>query len=228
MGVGSPPTKVCVKAEVPCASGSAGACIGPAFCDESPELVVGGCTTACSSAFDCPQRAAGLPPWTCDGTLCRRPSDVSGPLQNGSTPAQYACNGQSVVVNVCNDNQHLDFNAFAIPNPPQVSCAATMTTDGIPTDSCVDSCRYEGGCSFGFACVAVGGVGNARIGLCLPAGAGEVGTPCTHDSQCAFAYCTAANTCSRDCTADGVCPGGTQCLAGGGPAVEGQAFRRCQ
>jgi hypothetical protein len=226
MPIGNPPTSVCVKAEAPCSPQDASACVAPSACDTSPTLIVGGCTTTCSSAADCPRRANGLPPWSCDG-LCRRPSDVLGPIEGGAKPAQYACNAQSQPANLCNDNQHIDFDAFSIPNPPAVNCNSPTTTDGLPGDSCLDSCRYQGGCHFGFGCTAVGGVGNERIGLCLPTGAGEVGTPCSIDGQCAFAYC-AGGKCSRDCTFDGLCPTGSTCLAAGGPAVEGAAFKRCQ
>jgi hypothetical protein len=128
---------------------------------------------------------------------------------------------------VCNDGQHIDFGAFTIPNPPVVSCSSSTTTDGPAGDSCVDSCRYQGGCPFGFACTAVGGVGGARIGLCIPTGSGEVGASCANDTQCAFGYCL-NGTCSRDCSSDGICPGATSCVAGGGPNVEGMPFRRCQ
>lgn len=217
---------VCVKAEAPCSSQDASACIVPAACDESPTLVVGGCTLACASASDCPRRAAGLPAWSCDG-LCRRPTDVLGPLEGGFAPAQYACNAQSQPANLCNDNQHIDFNAFTIPGAPAVNCNSPTTTDGLPGDACVDSCRYQGGCRYGYACTAVGGVNNARIGLCLPAGAGEVGAACTVDSQCVFGYCSGAK-CSRDCTSDSLCPSGSTCVAAGGPAVEGAPFKRCQ
>jgi hypothetical protein len=221
-------TRVCVRAEEPCAAGQAQGCIAPSACDESPQMYVGGCTLVCNSAADCPQRAAGLAPWSCDaGGICRRPADVHGPVQGGATPAQYVNDCQGQVVNVCNDAQHLDFNAFSIPNPPAASCGATTTTDGLPGDSCVNSCRYQGGCSYGFACVAVGGVGSGRIGLCLPTGGGEVGAGCQFDAQCAFGYCR-SGSCSRDCTADGICPGGASCVAGGGPPVDGQPFRRCQ
>jgi hypothetical protein len=221
---------VCVKAEAPCAMGDTAACIAPAACDTSAQMVVGGCTTVCNSAADCPQRAAGLSPWTCDaGGICRRPSDVYGPLQNGATPAQYACDAAGTTVNVCNDDQHIDYTAFDIPPDPVVSCTATTTTAGIATDSCVDSCRYQGGCPWGFGCVALGSLGTGRIGLCLPEGIGEVSAACTHHSDCAFGYCAATlGKCSRDCTADGICPDGTTCTAAGGPDVEGQPFRRCQ
>jgi hypothetical protein len=218
---------VCVKAEAPCSSQDASACIVPAACDESPNLIVGGCTLACGSASDCPRRAAGFPSWTCQGGLCRRPSDVRGPLEGGYAPTQYACNAQSQAVNLCNDNQHIDFDAFAIPGPPVVNCASPVTTDGKPGDACLDSCRYQGGCHFGFACTALGSVGNARIGLCLPTGAGEVGAACSSASQCVFGDCYNGK-CSRDCTYDAVCPSGSTCLAAGGPAVEGAAFERCQ
>jgi len=131
-------------------------------------------------------------------------------------------------VNLCNDAQHMDFQAFTIPAPPAVNCGSPVTFDGAPGDACVDSCRYQGACAFGFGCTAVGNVGGARIGLCMPVGFGEVGAACASDTQCAFAYCNQGK-CSRDCTADGVCPGGSTCTAAGGqaPNVEGVPFRRC-
>jgi hypothetical protein len=225
MAIGS--TRVCVKAEEPC--GAATDCVSA--CDVSAQMVVGGCTLQCASASDCPQRAQGLPPWSCDSSgFCKRPSDVSGPLQTGTYPAQYACNAQSQVVNVCNDNLHIDLVSGNVPPPPAVSCNATMTTDGVPnTDTCIDSCRYQGGCPFGSACVAIGSLANGtiRIGLCMPTGGGEVGAPCGHDYDCVFGYCY-NGVCSRDCTKDDVCPGGTTCVAGSPPAVEGLPFKRCQ
>jgi hypothetical protein len=79
--------------------------------------------------------------------------------------------------------------------------------------------------------VAVGGIGNGRVGLCLPTGFIEVGSPCVNDTQCAFGYCVNGK-CSRDCTVDGICPGGTTCVAGAQPmtpaTVEGKLFMRCQ
>lgn len=229
MAIGNPATSVCVKAEEPCSSQDpASKCIVPAACDESASMVVGGCTLACNTSNDCPRRAAGLAAWSCDaGGICRRPPDVHGPLETGYSPAQYACFGVGNVVNVCNDNLHIDFDSFSIPAAPGVNCNSPTTTDGFPGDSCVDSCRYQGGCPYGSACIGVGNIGNARIGLCLPSGSGEVGTACAHDSQCAFGYC-ASGACSRDCTADGVCPTGSTCVAAGGPPVEGAPFKRCQ
>lgn len=229
MGVGNPATRVCVKAEEPCAfNDPSSKCIVPAACDESLDMVVGGCTLICDTASDCPRRAAGLTSWTCDGSgICKRPAGVYGPLETGYTPAQYACNLQSSVVNVCNDGLHIDFDTFSIPGEPSVNCGSLMTTDGFPGDACVDSCRYQGGCPFGSACVAVGNVGNARIGLCLPTGNKEVGAACSSDKNCVFGYCN-NGACSRDCTADGVCPTGSTCVAAGGPPVEGAAFKRCE
>jgi hypothetical protein len=230
-GVGTPAVRVCVKAEAPCDASDTSACIAAAACDASPQMVVSGCTLACSSLSDCPVRAAGFASWSCDaGGICRRPPDVFGPLPTGATPAQYACNDLGDEVNVCNDAQHIDYMAFDVPAEPAVSCGASMTTPGIPTDSCVDSCRYQGGCPFGFACVALGSVdsGQSRVGLCLPTGGGDVGAACSYAGDCAYGYCLSTGTCSRDCTADGVCPTGSSCVAGGGPEVEGQPFRRCQ
>lgn len=216
---------VCVKAEVGC-DGAPNKCVVPAACDTN--FILSSCTLACNTAADCPQRAAGLAAWTCNG-ICQRPGDVYGPLGQG-VPAEYLCNAQSTVVNACNDGQHMDFNQFTVPAPPAVSCAATMTTPGVAGDTCVDSCRYQGGCAFGFMCTAVGSVGNNRIGLCLPAlGGGEVGANCTRDGDCAFGYCNrTAGRCSRDCTSDGVCPTGSTCTAAGAPSVEGLPFRRCE
>jgi hypothetical protein len=226
-GIGNPPQSICVKAEAYCTAQSAAECIAPSACDESPGLVIGGCTLVCNSGADCPRRAAGLAPWSCSQGLCKRPADVKGSLENGYAPAQYACDANSNVVNLCNDNLHIDFDNFVVPAAPAVNCNSPTTTDGLPGDACVDSCRYQGGCPFGSACVAVGNVGNARIGLCLPRGGGAVGVACSKDRECAFGYC-ASGKCSRDCTADGVCPTGSTCVAAGGPAVEGAQFRRCQ
>ncbi|HMR77226.1 MAG TPA: hypothetical protein PKD61_19085, partial [Polyangiaceae bacterium] len=227
-------TKVCVKAAEACDGVNNAACVVPAACDLSANLVVGSCTLACSSPADCPQRALGMSPWSCDG-LCRRPSSgptaIYGPLEGGTAPSQWACNGFNQVVNVCGDGQHIDFNAFTIPPPPAVSCSATITTDGVAGDACVDSCRYAGGCPFGFQCVAVGSVAaNSRIGLCLPGfGSVQVGGTCSRDADCFFGYCNrTAGKCSRDCSQDGLCPTGSACVAGGGPTVEGLPFRRCQ
>jgi hypothetical protein len=56
-----------------------------------------------------------------------------------------------------------------------------------------------------------------------------VGAPCTKDGSCFFGYCNrSSGKCSRDCTADGLCPTGSTCTAAGGPPVDGQPFRRCQ
>jgi len=228
MAVGNPPTKVCVKASEYCEAQNTKACIVPAACDTN-SLIVGACTLACSSNADCPQRASLMTPWTCSSGLCKRPADVHGPLGGGYTPTEYACDQFNNVVNLCNDAQHMNFQAFTIPNPPPVNCASPVTTAGSPGDACVDSCRYQGACPFGFGCTAVGNISGARIGLCLPTGAGEVGAACTNDTQCAFGYCS-SQKCSRDCTADGVCPTGSTCVAVGGavPNVEGMPFKRCQ
>jgi len=226
-GVGTPATRICVKLEAACDPSDTSACIAPAACDTSPSLVVAGCTIACDVPADCPQRAAGLPAWSCQGGLCRRPSDVKGPLQGGTIPAQYACDASKAVVNVCNDAQHLDFEKFTIPNPPPVSCSATVTTDGVPGDACVDTCRYQGGCSWGFTCTAVGNVGSARIGLCLVDGTQEPGAACSSGTQCAFGYCVNGK-CSRDCSADGLCPTGTTCVVASGPPVDGLPYKRCE
>lgn len=228
MSVGTPPTKVCVKAAEYCDSSNTKPCIVPAACDTS-SLIVGACTLACSSNADCPQRASLLSPWTCNGGLCQRPADVYGPLGGGYTPTQYACNQFNTVVNLCNDAQHMNFQTFTIPGAPAVNCSSPNTTDGVAGDSCVDSCRYQGACPFGFGCTAVGNINGGRIGLCLPTGGGEVGSSCTNDTQCAFGYCS-NQKCSRDCTADGVCPSGSTCNVVGGavPNVEGMQFKRCE
>jgi hypothetical protein len=186
---------------------------------------VASCTAACTTAADCPQRAPGLPPWTCDG-LCRRPPDVLGPLPGGATPTQYACDGVTPV-NLCNDGQHIDFQAFDIPKPPAVNCNSPVTTSGSPNDSCVDSCRYEGGCPWGFTCTAVGNINNSRIGLCLVNGGSPVGASCSSNIECAYGYCVSGK-CSRDCTADGLCPTGSTCTTAGGPPAQGLPFKRCQ
>jgi hypothetical protein len=227
--VGTPAQRVCIKLEADCSTNT-NSCIAPSACDTT--LPVSSCTMACSNAGDCPQRAQGLPTWTCDaGGICRRPGDVYGPLGEGSTPTQYACSASNTVVNLCNDGQHINFGAFTIPSPPSFTCPVASSVSGSAGDTCVDSCLYQGGCSFGSACVAVGSIGaGSRIGLCLPSnGVGEVGSPCTTDGQCQFGYCQRTlGKCSRDCTVDATCPSGSTCTNGNPPAVEGLTFRYCQ
>jgi len=218
--------KVCIKLEADCAADTS-QCVVPAACDNSASLVVSSCTIACNTAADCPQRAAGLPAWTCDG-LCRRPSDVYGPLPGGYAPAQWACNASANVVNVCNDGLHIDFASFTQPNAPSVSCASPSTTDGLGGDACLDSCRYQGACANGFACAAVAELTpGQRIGLCMPRGGGEVGASCTSNGNCVFGLCD-TNQCSRDCTKDGVCPEGSTCTAVAGAFAEGLPYKTCQ
>ncbi len=223
--VGTPPTSVCVKNEAACGPGMTGACIAPAACDNT--MLVSSCTQACGSAADCPQRAQGLAPWTCNG-LCKRPADVVGPLAGGE-PAEYACQGGSIV-NLCNDAQHMNFDTFTIPPAPVFTCPVAVSKPGAAGDTCVDSCRYQGACIHGFHCTGIGSVGANRIGLCLPGlGGGEVGAACTRSADCYFGHCNLnTNKCSRDCTVDGLCPTGSACSAGATPAVEGRLFRRCE
>jgi hypothetical protein len=225
MPVGNPATDVCVRLSADCAADSS-QCVAPSACDTSPNLVVSSCTMACSSAADCPQRALPLAAWTCDG-VCRRPGDVYGPLPGGFEPAQWACNASLQVVNVCNDGLHIDFDAFTQPPPPSVNCASPVTTDGAPGDACLDSCRLQGACEHGYGCVSVAEIGGQRIGLCMPTGNGEVGVACSSHGACAFGMCE-DNVCTRDCSKDGVCPGDSQCVAKGGPNVEGMPYSICE
>jgi hypothetical protein len=218
--------RVCIKAEADAdqCQGANKKCIVPAACDDT--ILVTSCTLACDTPADCPERAAGLPPWTCDG-LCRRPQGVVGPLPEGA-PAEYAClNGQ--VVNLCNDGQHIDFANFTQPSPPALNCPVNVSVQGSPGDSCVDSCRYQGGCPYGYACRAAASLDNgaSAVGLCMPTGFGEVGAACAKDGDCAFGWC-AKGKCSRDCTADGVCPTGSTCVPTGNPPVEGLTGKRCE
>ncbi len=220
-------TNVCVRVAADCAADTS-QCVAPAACDSSPNLVVSSCTMACNTAADCPQRALPLTPWTCDGAgVCRRPGDVYGPLPGGYAPAQWACNAASQVVNVCGDGLHIDFGSFTQPNPPAVNCNSPTTTDGLGGDACLDSCRLKGGCAFGFGCAGVAEIGGQRIGLCMKSGGGEVGAACNTHGDCVFGYCE-ANVCTRDCSKDDVCPEGSQCVAAGGPNIEGSAFKRCE
>lgn len=217
-------TKVCVRLSADCAADTS-QCVAANVCDTS--LVVSSCSMACASAADCPQRASGLPPWTCDG-LCRRPPDVYGPLPGGYEPAQWSCNFNGDVVNVCNDGLHIDFDAFTQPAAPSVNCNAPSTTDGLPGDACLDSCRYRGGCAFGFACSGLAELSSGRIGLCVYSGGEEVGSACASNGECAFGLCSEAGVCSRDCSRDGVCPSGSSCVAQGGPLIEGLPYKICQ
>src|SRR5262249_7834683 len=141
-----------------------------AGCDKS--MSIPSCTTQCTTAADCPQRAAGMAPWSCASGFCKRPSDVFGPQGNGES-TQYFCNSQNQIVNACNDGVAVNFTGAAAPS---------FTCDGVThgsSDICVDSCTFRGGCANGFACTSLGSyTATTRIGLCLPRGTGEVGDSC--------------------------------------------------
>ena len=220
-----PAIRVCVRTEAYCSVEDQSECLDPALCDLSPTLLIGGCTIPCDTAADCPRRGAG-PGWTCNG-VCRRPPDVYGSLPGGYSPVEYYCNQSDEVVPLCNDAQHMNFESFTIPDPPDLTCGGITTTPGSEGDSCVNTCRHHEGCAHGYACVAVGAAPQQRIGLCLPTGQVETGSSCTRNTECVSGYCY-NDTCSRDCTVDGICPGGLRCVEGGGPNVEGQPFRRCE
>lgn len=215
--------RVCVQAEAYCGGGQL--CAG-ALCDDV-NLIAAGCTLPCSSGADCPLRAPGLPVWTCSGGICYRPADVFGPLPSGAA-AEYACDlATGAAVNLCNDG--LTINGGA---PPAVDCSggATSATPGAPGEKCADTCRYQGGCTYGFACVATASLGASSdlVGLCIKVGFQQVGQPCTDHSQCKYGFCPATTgTCSRDCTADGLCPAGSTCQPAGG-SVAGMPFRACK
>ncbi len=216
--------KLCVRAEEYC--GQTNNCT--LDCDTSG--LVDSCTLPCTSSADCPQRASILSPWTCS-TYCERPSDVYGPLAQGTT-VSWACNAQNQEVNLCSDAQHVDFVTNTIPAPATLTCPVSQSVDGATDDICVDTCRYSGACSYGYECSGVGDITNTRVGLCTPShGSGEVGASCTTDGDCAFGLCDLTNNvCSRDCSPDGICPTGSTCTAVGGtnPTIEGITFKRCE
>jgi hypothetical protein len=208
--------RACVRLDQLCSSTNYSACLSAAHCDEQT-LLVSGCTIQCKSVNDCPVRASGLPPWHCQQNVCYRPDDVWGPLPKGDT-TQWACEPyNNSVVNLCGDGLTFD-------TAPSLSCPVSTS---VPTSGpCVQSCRYRGGCGYGWACVGVASVGSNRIGICVQTGFGEVGDACTRGEDCLFGLCQ-GNKCSRDCTADGVCPSGFSCVAAGGPTIDGMAWRVC-
>lgn len=195
-------TRVCLRLDVPCTQASD--CAGQA-CDDQT-LVVNGCSMQCTSAYDCPQRPPNLPPWVCESGFCFRPGDVFGPAGKSETTS-WACNAQGTPVSVCADGLTFD-------SPPTLTCNETVT---VPTQSpCVSSCLPTGGCGQGYACVNnVVGLGKPSIPtpICIKTGFVEIGQPCTKNEECMFGRCM-GNKCSRDCSADQVCPSGFTCSAG--------------
>jgi hypothetical protein len=192
-------TRVCLRLDVDCVGPSD--CAGGA-CD--PSLIVSSCSMPCSSPADCPQRGGSLEPWKCGGGYCLRPSDVFGPVSKTQN-TQWACNGSGVPVNVCADGLTGD-------NAPNLTCNETQTvgTSGL----CVSSCRFSGGCGYGFACVGgMAEINGTPTPICLASGYGEVGQGCSKSQDCLFGLC-AGGKCSRDCSQDGVCPKGFSCSGG--------------
>ncbi len=209
--------KACVRLDQLCSASNYSACLSQAHCDDQT-MLVGGCTIQCTSVNDCPQRASGLPPWYCQQGVCIRPDDVWGAVPKGDT-TQWACEPyNNSIVNLCAD-------ALTFDQAPSLNCPVSTS---VPTSGdCVQSCRYAGGCGHGWACVGLAELGSQRVGVCLRTGFGEVGQGCSNNEDCLFALC-AGGTCSRDCTADGVCPSGFACVPGGAPNIEGKAYRICQ
>lgn len=233
-GVGTPSVRMCVKTSIYCGD-NANVCAGGANACEHDDIPISSCTIPCSSASDCPQRASALgSKWTCikypnwTSGYCMRPNDVYGPIEGGAH-ADYLCApGTTMIVNACADGLNTNIDEWYTPNPPYVNCNAGTTTPGVAGDSCIDSCRYQGACAFGFSCAAISSIGNQRLGLCLPTGQGEIGEPCTKHRDCTFGYCNLdTSQCTRDCSADGVCPSGSTCTATGA-FIEGIAFKRCE
>lgn len=248
--------KVCAKTNIYCGEGGASQCIAQDAClpggpSAGQSMVADSCTVVCTSSLDCPQRAQGLDPWLCQGGLCKRPKDIFGPQAGGET-AEYVCAESPpntiLSASLCGDSFRWDrFAGRLSEQPPPFSgqdCyyEAVLGDPYDPdspwnrsypgNDSCIDTCRYQGGCAFGFACSPIAALPSnqtARIGLCLPAGGGEIGAYCSRDDDCALGYCHDSGKCTRDCSPDGVCPKGSSCTAvGDATHVEtGEPFRRC-
>jgi hypothetical protein len=193
-------TRVCLRLDVDCAQATD--CAGQ-VCDNQ-NLVVSGCTIPCTSAQDCPQRGGNLPPWSCSGGFCIRPGDIFGPVSKDQV-TQWACNGNGVASNMCADGITLDA-------APSLTCSETQTvsTSGL----CMSTCRFTGGCGWGFACVGgLAQVGGVVTPICMRTGFAEVGQACSGNEKCMFGLCDGGK-CSRDCSQDNVCPHGFQCSSG--------------
>jgi hypothetical protein len=120
--------------------------------------------------------------------------------------SEWACNQNSLPANMCADGLALDKTA------PSLTCNETQTVAG--SAMCMSTCRYTGGCGYGFACVGgIATVGTVVTPICMRTGFAEVGQACSGDEKCIFGLCNAGK-CSRDCSQDNVCPSGFQCSSG--------------
>jgi hypothetical protein len=187
--------KICVDIEEPCTAASqcaTGYCVGNATMSV-------GCTAACDSPADCPQRMAGLPAYTCDNSLgtgttnlCIPPSDILGGDGIGaSCPATGT--------NTCRSDA-CDPNAALGP-------------------MCTQACTAEGRCGPGLGCTPFVN-GSQIILLCERAGTHDLLASCAHGSDCESGLCDTMGFCTRLC-ADGICPTGTTCqpIPGSGIAL---------
>lgn len=201
------------------------ACLSQAHCDEQ-SMFIGGCTSQCSSANDCPQRPSALPRWTCDGVKCMRPGDTFGsvPKEEHTYWTCYDYGGPRV--NLCADGLTLD------QPPAELDCNNNPYALVPSAGYCVQTCRYEGGCGWGYECVGhqVSLNGTATgLGLCVRKGSLGIGQPCSSDEACEFGLCLKDEAkCSRDCSYDGVCPSGTTCQSAPGAPVDSTPFRVCK
>ena len=109
---------------------------------------------------------------------------------------------------------------------PTLQCRSTLCA-AIESSAayCVEICTVRGGCPQGFGCLPLRASGSPYSLYCVSAGRGDLGDPCTDNTDCRSAYCDASR-CTRICN-DGYCPSEMTCSATGITAG-GTAIRVCR
>jgi hypothetical protein len=214
------------------------------------------CRTAadCAGGYGCVYSAAGDPTspkvcaWTnrncpTDATECPTSLGVCGGLGTwctGHCTSAADCPRVSGAAEACTDPDGLGFN-YCQPStsggeyPLGTPCSAnTDCRSGIcavpepgSTAVCLERCTPTSGCPAGFGCNAAVLSAMGAANICVPAGLGRSGTPCTQGRQCRSGACSTRTGLCIDSCQNGFCPPSTVCTPEG-LTVEGISLSSCR
>lgn len=226
-------THACTRAS-DCPGGYA--CVLTDFTDPASLRVCAWIHKACPvDATQCPTTLGGCGPdgtGSTDGTQCSGACLTAAdcpPIFGGS----YTCGtppGFPATLRICQPPTGAD-GASGEPCGSDADCRSgvcAFAEAADPVAVCLERCVPGIGCATGFGCtpVVLTGTG-AAANVCVPAGRGGSGDPCTRNRDCRSGACGSAARACIDTCQGGACPMGFTCVAEG-LTVEGVALRTCR
>ncbi|MDI7267400.1 MAG: FG-GAP-like repeat-containing protein, partial [Myxococcota bacterium] len=161
---------------------SCAGCTGDSDCSYGYLCRDGSCVFVCRVNAEC---AAG---YVCEGGSC---VFVAPPecIVDSDCPAGMHSGGTMVCLDGACVEPPPDLRRFGEPCTADAECTTRLCFDGRCTQAC-SPFRPREGCPAGYYCDEIAcGQGRCRSG---GPGAGESGSPCVSDGECASAYCSAA------------------------------------